>query len=368
MEYAFSIAAPLGSTSPTIPTAETVLTAQEYPGGSLDWFAFDLAPQMSLGAGADRVVGKNPSPILQTVIPAPVTYSGMPEGRWWEFEDAAVDFGAVDPEPEDLARMLLIEFAVTYGNDWFVVPLELPIGSMSKIQSLVVSDTFGGRTLIPSISASTHPSSPFWRMFSHSLAPGTGSSITTTPQDRDAFFLAPTVPRTLEGTPVEEVLFLRDEMANLAWGVERLTEGPSGRSVSRREVYIEQPREREPTPQPPDQQDRLVWRLATEVPDYWVPLIPVLARPNEGGIMFRRGATLRQDGSLRTDSARGQILKPAMRSPLDIYEEEIPREGLRVTRTYQYARWLNGRSLLWLGRCKRPGRGEGSSGLRFDRA
>ena len=28
--------------------------------------------------------------------------------------------------------------------------------------------------------------------------------------------------------------------------------------------------------------------------------------------------------------------------------------------------WFDGRSLLWLGRRKRPGRGEGSSGLRFD--
>ena len=35
-------------------------------------------------------------------------------------------------------------------------------------------------------------------------------------------------------------------------------------------------------------------------------------------------------------------------------------------RAFQFARWLDGRSLLWLGRRKRSGRGEGSSGLRFD--
>ena len=31
------------------------------------------------------------------------------------------------------------------------------------------------------------------------------------------------------------------------------------------------------------------------------------------------------------------------------------------------ARWLDGRSVLWLGQRKQVGRGEGSSGLRFDR-
>ena len=36
-------------------------------------------------------------------------------------------------------------------------------------------------------------------------------------------------------------------------------------------------------------------------------------------------------------------------------------------RHYQYARWIDGSTFLWLGRRKSTGRGEGSSGLRFDR-
>lgn len=47
-------------------------------------------------------------------------------------------------------------------------------------------------------------------------------------------------------------------------------------------------------------------------------------------------------------------------------DEEVPREGARVTRSYQYSRWIDGSTYLWIGRRKRPGRGEGSSGLRFD--
>jgi hypothetical protein len=51
---------------------------------------------------------------------------------------------------------------------------------------------------------------------------------------------------------------------------------------------------------------------------------------------------------------------------LILYEEEVPRAGTAVTRGYQYARWRDGSVHLWIGRRKRIGRGEGSSGLRFD--
>lgn len=41
----------------------------------------------------------------------------------------------------------------------------------------------------------------------------------------------------------------------------------------------------------------------------------------------------------------------------------MPRAGARVTREYQYARWIDGGTHLWVGRRKHVGRGEGSSGL-----
>ena len=59
---------------------------------------------------------------------------------------------------------------------------------------------------------------------------------------------------------------------------------------------------------------------------------------------------------------------PDPQNNLNIFEEEIPREGARVTRAFQYERWLGGTPLLWIGRRKLPGRGEGSSGLKFDTA
>jgi len=63
---------------------------------------------------------------------------------------------------------------------------------------------------------------------------------------------------------------------------------------------------------------------------------------------------------------KGRLLEP--HRALTLYEEEVPREGARVTRAYQYTRWLDGSTYLWAGRRKQPGRGERSSGLRFDLA
>ena len=47
--------------------------------------------------------------------------------------------------------------------------------------------------------------------------------------------------------------------------------------------------------------------------------------------------------------------------------EEVPRSGLRLVRQFEYTRWVDGSTFLWLARRKGAGAGEGSSGLRFDR-
>ena len=346
MEYAFSVEAPT--------TPQMVLTSEYYE-GELDWYDFDVKMGETVGAGEDRQPGVNPLPLTTTVIPAPATYRGMPAARWWEFEDASVDFGAVDAEPDDLARMLLVDFAITYGNDWFVIPVDVPVGSICRINSLVITDTFGVRTLIPSIERSAHPASSHWRMFRNS---GNADAPTN-------LFLAPTLKRTMEGAPLDEVLFLRDEMANLAWGVERIAEGASGRPLNRHDDDLARRRRNEPATPAPSNDGALAWRLSTNVPGYWIPLIPVQIQPGQRAIRFRRGATLRQDGTRQPQPALSQILQPSV-GPLDIFEEEIPREGARVTRSYQYARWFDNAPLLWIGRRKTVGRGEGSSGLRFD--
>lgn len=350
MEYNFSVAARTSA-------GEKVLTAQEYYSGRLDWHDFKVNDGASLRAGTDAPA----APLTRTLVPAPVSYRGMPAARFWEFEDAQVDFGAVDAGPEELARMLLVEFAITYGNDWFVIPVELPAGSLCRTHSLVVTNTFGERMLVRPSHESRGPGAA-WRMFQLSSTPRPGIAPAVGGANASLFFLPPTLLKSLEGRPVEETLFLRDEMANMAWGVERVIESASERPLNR---YEQSPAEVAATSGVEPTDGVPAYRLATDVPDYWVPLLPV---QSPAGLRLRRGAVLKPDGPPEPVRARGRILNPEPPGPpvLSLHDEEVPREGIRVTRQYQLARWTDGATHLWVGRRKVVGRGEGSSALKFD--
>jgi hypothetical protein len=348
MEYTFSVGTKMSS-------GEKVLTAQEYYSGHTDWHDFNL----NLGASLRGDLDSPGTMSTQTVVPAPVSYRGMPAARFWEFEDAQVDFGAINAGPEDLARMLLVEFAISYGNDWFVMPVDLPVGSLTRTSSLVVTNTFGEKFLVrPSTEAGAQFAT--WRMFqmTQTAAPTNADTMA----NASLFLLPPALVKTIESRPIEEVLFLRDEMANMAWGVERIIESTSERPINRFEEqrYVVTP----PSEQTPE---TLTYRLSTDVPDYWIPLLPV---QSAAGLRLRRGRLLKADGSQDFIEARGKILvpDPASVDGLSIFEEEIPREGVRVTRTYQLTRWQDGSTHLWIGRRKIVGSGEGSSGLQFDTA
>ena len=348
MEYNFSVAARMSA-------GEKVLTAPEYYSGQVDWHDFNINDGASLRAGSDSPG----TPLTRTTIPAPVSYRGMPAARFWEFEDAQVDFGAVDAGPEELARMLLVEFAISYGNDWFVIPIELPVGSLCRSNSLVITNTFGERTLIHAAQETQGPGAA-WRMFQLASTPQQGRPPAVDNANASLFFLPPTLLKSLESRPLEEALFLRDEMANMAWGVERVIESAIERPLNR---YEQQPAAT--TTDGAQATEMLTYRLATDVPENWIPLLPV---QSSTGLRLIRGAMLKPDGPPEPIKARGRILNPEPPSPagLAIYEEEIPREGICVTRHYQLARWLDGATHLWIGRRKVVGRGEGSSGLRFD--
>ena len=62
---------------------------------------------------------------------------------------------------------------------------------------------------------------------------------------------------------------------------------------------------------------------------------------------------------------RGRFLSLGMP---DVPDGEVPREGVRLLRDYALARAASGAAVAWARRARRTGRGEGSSGLRFDAA
>jgi hypothetical protein len=256
--------------------------------------------------------------------------------------------------------MVLLEFALIYGNDWFVIPMELAVGTVCRLRSLVVTTSFGEPLTIPPFSQAGGAGST-WQMFT--LAPdGTQAAR------QDLLFLPPALGPCLHGRPVEDVLFFRDEMANMAWAVERIVAGRSGRPLDRHDAYYSRNGSGTTgagTLAASADGGRLVYRLMSRVPDYWVPLVPVpFPAGGAGAIRLQRGVV---PDPTTQEVARpfGQVLGTA---PLAIHEEEVPRAGARVSRAYQYARWIDGSTHLWVGRRKGPGRGEGSSGLRFDTA
>jgi hypothetical protein len=228
----------------------------------------------------------------------------------------------------------------------------------------VVTDTFGVRSLVRPLNDPALPPA-FFSMWQPSLRQPVATSGVGVAVNR--FFVPPTLSRTLDSAPLEDVLFMRDEMANLAWAIERTVESP-----------IEQPAQRydareSVTTFPDSTSTRLPrYLLASEVPRNWIPLLPVQVpnplQPNTPGQILsrlKRAAMLQPDGTTITiHSEAGDILRSV--ANLLLYDEEVPREGARITRQRRLARWSDGSTWLWTGFRSHVGQGEGSSALRFD--
>jgi hypothetical protein len=107
------------------------------------------------------------------------------------------------------------------------------------------------------------------------------------------------------------------------------------------------------------------YRLASAVPTGWIPLLPVRAAPDSAEISLARGAVLDLDGGRRVVTSRARVLGDPD-SELLIPEEEVPCAGVLVRRSFQAARDVDGRLHVLLTNGKSVGRGESSSGLRFD--
>jgi hypothetical protein len=83
--------------------------------------------------------------------------------------------------------------------------------------------------------------------------------------------LPPTIGRRIDGAPLEDVLFMRDETANLAWGIKRSIESAT-------ETPVNLPNGSPSTDVAPSSATPAApprYLLSTTVPDNWVPLLPV---------------------------------------------------------------------------------------------
>jgi hypothetical protein len=342
---------------------DTVLAAPNYRNGELDWYSFsvDQAP-------ATRIT----EPLTNVFLPTGLTFGGMPNRRWWAFEDAAIDFGGLDVATTDVAKMALMEFALVYADDWFVYPLVVPAGSVTRIASLRVSDTFGKVKEI--VRGRTPGSSSWnrWEMFTLAV-----TADARAPGNEQLLLIPPVTGFREESEPLELVRFARDEGANKVWGIERTVLNALGNPVSGDGAHRERQELRReangaaaaPATSELSSEELALQRyaLATAVPYTWVPFVPVRENPEGTSIRLRRAKMLLNEAGAAAEPvpAMSHILSGAG-APEWLDEEAVLRSGLAVQLTRQRVRWVDGKTYVWLGRGIRMGRGEAESGLRFD--
>lgn len=379
----------------------THLRAASYRNGDLEWHAFTRAGPLT---------GEWTVQPLRTPTPSRITVAGA-SPRWWAFEDGATDFGKLDTARPDLTKLALMEFALVYGDDWFSVPLDVQMGNLVRITRLSVIDVFGERTQLLPATIPAANSTAGWEVFTLS-APG----LPRDASEASVLLVSPTLSHRQESL-WEEVRFIRDEGANMVWGIERRVRDGASASVDgsdaarervelRRQAAIAKLQaevealenqlaalglsDEQRAALEADRAARLSqiavlrdgprasaggiskYRLSTTVPENWIPFVPVDAAPFRGqsvpSMRLLRARMLRdaEGENVEPITARTRLLELGATPLIWLAEEQVPRTGRRVQLTAQRTRWVDGTTHVWVGRKVLTGRGEGASGLRFD--
>ena len=328
-EYRFGVSA----AETDIESSAIALAANDYPGGQLDWFNFDIVniPDTTPKTATEQDI---------RVLSSPLQFAGQPASRFWELEEGDTYFGDLGGGPDDLARSVIASYAAVAGDDWYVIPATLPSSTVNYVAVFRVLDDFDPNwKVINSISENddkTYGADRPWRWFELSLGAEAKS-------ESEALLFLPPVTTTLQqGQILDKVEFRRDEMANLAWAIEHVYHGQYGRGVKR---------ETPPRTTENNENQSTAWdfQLGTEVPANWLPLLPVRSDPDSSQVVLRRGR-MAETISGEPSQALGILLTPDRAFMLN--EEEIPNGGIKVIRRAQMTRSADGAAHLWYGRKK----------------
>jgi hypothetical protein len=370
LEYQFASSGPAAMTE----DQRTTLVSEQYHQGRLDWFAFEVDRTASLEDSLQASFPGGNFEVRKPVafVPTQIEFNGMPNVRWWEFEDRRTDFGNINASTTDLPLLLLAEFGLVYGNDWLVVPYNLPVGSLAEIKGLIVNDVFGVRTLVRAAGRSQDMDWQRWSMY--------GLSARAEPGVVDQrLLLAPALAKAQEGDPIERIVFARDEMTNMVWGVEERIPGALGlgvdgfeRATAMSAYFLQGVPPSEVTPE--ESGATIRYRLGNTVPENWIPFIATREPGSSRLIRLQRASMPRLTDAIPDSRVepRGAVLRVGLdgvsvREPYFLHQEQVPRAGAIVTRSFQRTRWFDGKVFTLIGRRKQTGRGQGASGLEFDR-
>ena len=396
----------------TTSVAGMPFVSDRYQGGRLSWHTFDYDPKLS-GNGVAV-----PKTLSQEVLsfPTPASFASAPNKRLWQMEDRKVFMGNSVEEPSE-ANSVVMRFATMYSNDWMLFPLKTEIGKYITIDEIDVVDTFGERhTIMGDCRAGNKETlgeyQEQWQVFVNSTVGQTKRTAL------NGLYFAQQLAATIEGKPIEEIKILRDEMANMVWGVENVVPDGCGGTLDAN-LYATQLQtivdERNKAGEPAHEPDTVVlsqgsapqvekspdntaprakfsYSLQSSVPFNWIPFIPQRLATSDtqgspffmGGreIILRRGKmpcyiydgqqfelqAVRPQGSILrpvvTRDEKGNVLKEA---PMVIHEEAVQATGIRLIKNYQRARWIGGKTYQWLGLYKQQAHTQASSGLEFDK-
>jgi len=247
-------------------------------------------------------------------------------------------------------------------------------GQLLKFDQIMVTDVFGQKTIVDHFRK--QPQNEHWGLF----------ELSAPSNNFDQIFIPPVADTIMESEPEEQVNFIRDEMANLAWGIEAiipngLGEGEDGyeKAIAMRDYYadLEEAHLEETEQETLENEANIKYQLANQVPENWIPFKPVRSEKTKRSYklvanQLQRAAMPRVLKGFETKRIRPKTrllnegLLTRNRKPYFIAEEEVPRSGVIVKAGWQRTRWYNGKVVLWYGYKKHIGRGEGSSNLMFD--
>jgi len=364
LEYSF------GCSAPNTNKSTEVYKADEYANGHLDWYYFNKDNSKNdKGLIPKNVDESLVTHSLKTMIPVQLQFPGMPLARYWELEDYKINFDKLSIDRSDTATLAFSEFVTLYSNDWLMVPLNLEAGSICNIESIVVKDVFGQYTKVNTANSDSKD----WKRWAMFDITDDSSGINNT------IIIPPTLVKSQESKPFEEVNLVKDEIANMIWGIETKIPNQLLGFKDGFEASLERARVKEDTNkvQMPDDLDdavKIAYKLGNTVPENWIPFIPSLANEETREIQFLRGSMPKPKPNGEIGYDRVRPMTSLLRVNLDnethkrynIHEEEIPKSGAIVSRNWQRTRWYNGKVCWWAANKKTLGKGQGNSGLKWD--
>ena len=359
-----------------------VYSAENYSTGHIGWYTFDKTPFKG-----HNIYSKKYTEYFG-YLPAKATFPSAPARKLWEYENHRVEFGNLsNDDVSQLASAVMMEYVAMYSNDWMMIPVHTQAGRLINVDHIVVNDTFGDVQVIgntPEKHDNKAPDIPFtdrWALYSNTRSDAYAANDKKGDfRTEDGLFLPASLLRVSESEPIEEVQFLRDEMANMVWGVEKLIDDECGGSLDGKTMSdkVLTVVDSQNGPEVKGEENaEFKYLIQNRVPVNWIPFVPL---PESGAmgreIRFRRGRMpiYINDGSdkpfkwVRPSTSVLTVKRDEEGKVIPFYlnEEEIQGYGTKVIYTNQQTRWLNGVTYTWRGYAKKISGYQANSGLMFD--